>query len=422
LYNDIIKYELCERVVGNVIDILRTIRGVYLVICNSIFSAHTVIECALKQHKVFWVLHEKLTDQMINESGICEEVIENAVNRAHHIVYFNRNQIHHIKPNINEEITIPATKIQSMHVTGFSFIVALCPNDFVISETNKVFRHLDSAYTKMQLVIVNMSQRGIAASSPPDMKDDITRIRHLIIPLLENFIERGDTTILIPYPIAYNDLARHIVMIAMSMSIPIVAINSEPIAELITTGVEGFLCQEGDTQAVVESLTQLHPLRFTLDSERLHHVMGQNASSRYQSQFKLPLLIDSTASPYVILVDMDGALVDWDRGFMSAWKNKSKIFRNKSYNMEDCVPPEYRTAAIDLFHSKGFFETLPPMKDGIRALEDMTRSGLQVYICTTPVFSSAFCAQEKISWIRTHFGEKWTNRIIFAGDKVSEGN
>ena len=37
-----------------------------------------------------------------------------------------------------------------------------------------------------------------------------------------------------------------------------------------------------------------------------------------------------------VLVDMDGTIVDWDRGFLSLWDG-SEVRREDSYFMEQCV-------------------------------------------------------------------------------------
>lgn len=39
--------------------------------------------------------------------------------------------------------------------------------------------------------------------------------------------------------------------------------------------------------------------------------------------------------------------------------------------MEDCVPLNYKEEALDIMHSKGFFEMLPPMDGALDALRNM---------------------------------------------------
>ena len=120
----------------------------------------------------------------------------------------------------------------------------------------------------------------------------------------------------------------------------------------------------------------------------------------------------------VVLVDMDGCLVDWDRGFLEAWDGRSPVNRSISYHMENCVPLEYRDEARRVFHGEGFFRDLPEMEGGITALNEMVETGYRVFICTSPLNRSRYCAQEKIEWVREHLGEVWLQRIIMASDKT----
>ena len=46
-------------------------------------------------------------------------------------------------------------------------------------------------------------------------------------------------------------------------------------------------------------------------------------------------------APPVILLDMDGALVDWDAGFRERWGDRSPIYRDRSYYMQQCVDSEH---------------------------------------------------------------------------------
>jgi len=41
-----------------------------------------------------------------------------------------------------------------------------------------------------------------------------------------------------------------------------------------------------------------------------------------------------------------------------------------------------------------------------------------VYICTSAITRSQYCAQEKINWIRRHLGESWIDRILITSNKT----
>merc|ERR1719421_1348441 len=87
--------------------------------------------------------------------------------------------------------------------------------------------------------------------------------------------------------------------------------------------------------------------------------------------------------------------------------------------MEQCVPPDFRQQAMEVFHSEGFFLGLPPMAGGVAALHAPAARGFRVFLCTSPVTTSAHCAGEKFEWVRTHLGPEWVPRIILTSDKTA---
>jgi hypothetical protein len=127
---------------------------------------------------------------------------------------------------------------------------------------------------------------------------------------------------------------------------------------------------------------------------------------------------------------MDGVLVDWDKGFQQQWADRSPIHRDQSYAMEECVfdADDVETGAwrglhhqaIEVFHTEGFFYSLPPMEGALQALAEMTTPapatvsfgahgvgdtvcnngygfpGFNVYLCTSPVQTSSYSIQEKM--------------------------
>ena len=139
-------------------------------------------------------------------------------------------------------------------------------------------------------------------------------------------------------------------------------------------------------------------------------------------------------------------------GFEKHWQGRSVIDREKSYYMvtphshcllyvhpfflpymfsrnnlpnylalpqEQCVPPEYYHEAELLMLQEGFFEGLPPMHGAIQAMTEMEENGFKVVICTAPIMTSPFCAQEKINWVRKWLGERWLDKMILTQDKTT---
>jgi 5'-nucleotidase len=154
--------------------------------------------------------------------------------------------------------------------------------------------------------------------------------------------------------------------------------------------------------------------------------MSVKARARFESTFDLDLMVESyrqlivQVAPPVVLLDMDGTLVDWDKGFRSIWQERCEIDRTASYFMEDCISDAYmRKDALQCCAARGFFEALEPMPGALEAVREMQAEGLQLYICTSPVKHSRYCAQEKLNWVAEHLGEEWLDRTILCQDKVN---
>jgi len=151
-------------------------------------------------------------------------------------------------------------------------------------------------------------------------------------------------------------------------------------------------------------------------------------------------LVNGHAKKTVILVDMDGVLVDWDRGFterlkthprtQKLWADQQIILNRTHYEMEKSLAwageaPKDENGTIDfnelvqdIYCEEGFFRNLPPMEGGPQALHAMLDKGFEVFICTAPPTISHHAAQEKWEWIRQHLGDAWLNRMILTTDKT----
>lgn len=203
----------------------------------------------------------------------------------------------------------------------------------------------------------------------------------------------------------------------MSYEVPIVSTNIAGIPEMITHGIEGFLVDPGANSAAIHYMEQLY------QSKDLRRSMGQAGRQRYDTSFDVNIMVERyrdviySVAPPVILVDMDGVLVDFDAGFRKVWNNRSVIHREESYYMERCVGAEHYKEAELLEHTAGFFESLPPMKGALHAINEMERDGLLVLIVSSPILTSFHCAQEKINWIRRHLGERWLDKVVLCTDK-----
>lgn len=125
-----------------------------------------------------------------------------------------------------------------------------------------------------------------------------------------------------------------------------------------------------------------------------------------------------------VLIDMDGVLADFERGFLETWRKKHPDNtyvpldeRNTFYLLRQ-YPAEYRDLIWQIFLAPGFFKDLPAIPGGREALTEMAEAGVEVFICTTPFRAYQHCVREKYEWVDQHLGAKWVGRLILTPDKT----
>lgn len=213
-----------------------------------------------------------------------------------------------------------------------------------------------------------------------------------------------------------NEVTPLVLPEAMSYGIPIISTNVGGISEMFTHGKEGFLFEVGDEEKAL-SFAQI-----LLNDEKKRKEMSRAGIAKYDSSFRMNLMVNNyrnlilRVAPPIILLDLDGTLIDWDRKFLESWNQRSIVTRN-SYYMEDCVEEPYRQEALDVMRSPGFFEFLPLMKGALKAIEEMEEHGFNLKICTAPIYESDYCCQEKVNWIKKNLGEKWLKKLVMCSDK-----
>lgn len=126
----------------------------------------------------------------------------------------------------------------------------------------------------------------------------------------------------------------------------------------------------------------------------------------------------------VYLIDMDGVIVNFNRGFSEKWKSQypDKIFlppeKRKVYELEKPYSPECQELILKLIGQEGFFRSLKPNPGSLDALKEMREIGLEPFICTSPWESSKYCIPEKLEWIENYLGKEWPRRTIITQDKT----
>lgn len=134
--------------------------------------------------------------------------------------------------------------------------------------------------------------------------------------------------------------------------------------------------------------------------------------------------IQPSKKPLTILVDVDGVLADFDGWFMRLWAEKYPDrprldqSRRTSFKIVDEFSPEVRDDIRAIYSTKGFYRQLPVIPGAVEALHNMKDSGLDVWICTSPLTEYRNCVLEKFEWIEEHLGADWVGRLILTKNKA----
>ena len=424
---------------GELLDLLRNIRDIFCVLCNTIMTAHIVIELSRRPQPVIWILHEWWDDKMIVENfsirnmyGMTIDTVKEALRKASKVVCVcegQRSLYHPEAPSTVIYVGVPkppSVSKDTLHqlrqngdkVFTFLSLGIVCPRKNQVWAV-QLFKKVAGKRTDVRLLIVGARYtRSYEVAYLDSVKaaigDDDRIVLHDVTEDVDAYYSITDVLLFT----SLNEVTPMVISEAMSHGIPIISTNVAGIPEMIRHGIEGFLVEPGEDQKAIGHMEEL------MQNPNMRKEMGKAGMKRFSECFDLNIMVDRyrrliyEVAPPTILVDMDGTLVDWDSGFIAAWNNRSTISRDMSYYMERCCGHEHYRAAELLVHSQGFFENLPPMEGGLQALHDMVNDGLRVYICTTPILTSLYCAQEKLNWVRRYLGECWLDKLILCGDKV----
>lgn len=127
------------------------------------------------------------------------------------------------------------------------------------------------------------------------------------------------------------------------------------------------------------------------------------------------------AKKKIILIDQDGPLADFEKGFLCAIKKENpeiKPTTSKNFEVYENFPPEFKNKIEKIYRKRGFFKSLPPVKNGIKAIKEIEKLGYDVFICTSPLRNHKYCVMEKLEWIEKYLGKEFTNKVIFTRDKT----
>jgi len=126
----------------------------------------------------------------------------------------------------------------------------------------------------------------------------------------------------------------------------------------------------------------------------------------------------------LILIDQDGPLVDFEKGFLDRWQTQypDEFFvpldQRKTLHLREEYPPRLRDKVEAIYCAPGFYLELPPTsgcRDAINALREL---GHDIRICTAPLSRYENCVLEKYQWVEKHLGREFTKKVILTKDKT----
>ncbi|CEM09910.1 unnamed protein product [Vitrella brassicaformis CCMP3155] len=430
-------------VIGTLDTVLQKARDIRYAVCNTIMTAHIVCRLADLNIPHFWILHEwwplddMLPDELAkrNVKFMDTKTVRQAFKVCNCVVNVSHNQramyglkdadnadvVHVGVPPPNDATSFVEAKLSTAGNKEEMIILVLgivCPRKNQHTAV-RIFKKLAGDRKDVRLVIVGARYiRDYEIEYVEQVKQEIgddSRIElHEVTKEPDRFYRRADVLLVT----SLNEVTPMVIPEAMMRGLPVVTTDIAGIPEMLTHGTHGFVYPPEQEDSFVEALSKL------VDDPQLRADMGKRASEHAMATFALSVMtfkyckIALSISPTIILIDMDGTLVDWDAGFYAHWKDRSSVDRTVSYAMEECVPKNYRQEAMDIFHSKGFFLNLPPYPGAIEALKAMTAAGYEVWIATSPIKTSHYCAQEKLEWVLKHLGQEWIAKTILTQDKT----
>ena len=126
----------------------------------------------------------------------------------------------------------------------------------------------------------------------------------------------------------------------------------------------------------------------------------------------------------LVLVDMDGVIADFHRGFVDEWQKRHPqkpyvpLEMVTDFYLKNVYPKEDHSLVDALYRLPNFYRSLPEIPGAKESVGDIARRH-DVFICTTPVLPEhKHCVEEKYAWVEDHYGAEWLGRLILTKDKT----
>jgi 5'-nucleotidase len=415
----------CSVRIGGV-EVLKSFTTIRLAVCNTVMTAHLILELHQRGIPNMWILHEWWPREMLadelkkrNLEYLTQATVDEALTVCGRVICVCEAQkaVYDIKAPCDAiYVGVPVPSITAFQYQAqekrtdkkvrFLTLGIVCPRKNQQMAV-RAFKQFAGDRDDVELDIVGARYiRDYEKDYVKKVEEEIDgdpRIKlHPVTDDPASWYARADVLLFL----SVNEVTPLVIAEAGLHGLPSIVYDIGGIKEMALEST-GFLLKEGDLDGAVAACQKM------ADDHDLRVRMG-NACIEHFQQFTIPHmvrryeLVANELSPTTVLLDMDGVLVDWDAGFRREWArfghDPSKINRAKSYAMEDCVEPKLRNAALAVMSQPGFFRDLPPMDGAIQAVEEMIERGFSVLICTSPLPCNPTCPQDKIDWVRRHLG------------------
>jgi 5'-nucleotidase len=419
--------------VGTISDAMAKFRDIRLALCNTVMTAPQVIELARRGIPHMWILHEWWPAGVLqneldarNVKYMTEATVSEALQICHRCICVCEAQttIYPIQcpksvlyvgvPGGKEELVSTGTK----GMTTFLCMGIVCPRKNQHT-TVRLFKKFAGDRTDVRLIVVGARyirdyEIEYVEQVKAEIADDPRVELHDVTSDPGSYYKSADVLLFN----SLNEVTPLVLPEAMLYGVPVITTSIAGIPEMLEHGKHGFVLDPDDDEAFVSAMAKL------ADDNDYRNQLAEAGRQHATKKFTLDAMVDNYAAvarelaPTVVLLDMDGVIVDWDAGFRRAWGSRP-LDRSQSYAMEDCVPVELKNDAVKTFMAPGFFRDLPPFKGAVAAVNQMESAGLQVWFCTSPILGHPTCCQEKVEWIQKHFGEAYVKRMILCQDKTT---
>ncbi len=122
----------------------------------------------------------------------------------------------------------------------------------------------------------------------------------------------------------------------------------------------------------------------------------------------------------IVLIDMDGTVADFEKGFVESAKNNNWIVEKTKNKMHLKISGDKdQEKRYFITSEKNFYLNLEPIFGAVEAVKEiLADKNFEVFFCTSPLIKYKNCVPEKYQWIEKYFGLEATKKIIITRDKT----